>query len=65
MKGYSYTKVWEIDGRLVVAPTVEEAIALYKTHMGKDYLDEPKSILAVGNSDFICKSYNAIIKEEK
>lgn len=65
MKGYSYTKVWEIDGRLVVAPTAEEAIALYKTYMGKDYLDEPKSILAVGNSDFICKSYNAIIKEEK
>lgn len=65
MNGYKYTRVWEIDRRLVVAPTAQEAIELYKNFMGKEYLDEPKSILAVGNSDFICKSYDAIVKEEK
>ena len=65
MKGYSYTKVWEIDHKLVVATTIEEAIALYKTYMGKEYHDEPKNIYAVGNSDCVCRSYNAIVKEEK
>ena len=65
MKGYSYTKVWEIDHNLVVATTIEEAIALYKTYMGKDYHDEPKNIWAVGNSDCVCRKYDAIVKEEK
>lgn len=65
MKGYSYTKVWEIDYKLVVATTIEEAIALYKTYMGKEYHDEPKNIFAVGNSDCVCRNYDAIIKEEK
>lgn len=65
MKGYSYTKVWEIDHKLVVATTIEEAIALYKTYMGKEYHDEPKNIWAVGNSDCVCRNYDAIVKEEK
>lgn len=65
MKGYTYTKVWEIDSKLVVATTIEDAIALYKTYMGKEYLDEPKSILAVSNSNCICKNYDAIIKDNE
>ena len=65
MKGYTYTKVWEIDSKLVVATTIEDAIALYKTYMGKEYHDEPKIIRAVGNSEGVCRNYDAIIKEEK
>lgn len=64
MKGYTYIKVWEIDSKLVVATTIEDAIALYKTYMGKEYHDEPKNIWAVGNSDCVCRNYDAIIKEE-
>lgn len=66
MNGYTVTRVWEIDGRLVVAPTVEEAIELYRTYMGKEYLDGPKRIQAVGATDrCIRPDYDAIIKEEK
>lgn len=65
MKGYTYTKVWEIDRKLVVAPTIEEAIALYKTYMGKEYHDEPKNIWAVGSSDCVCRNYDAIIKDNE
>lgn len=64
MNGYKFTRVWEIDGHLVVAPTIEEAIELYRSYMGKEYHDEPKNIWAVGNSD-VCRNYDAIIKEEK
>lgn len=64
MNGYTVTRVWEIDSKLVVAPTIEEAIALYKTYMGKEYHDEPKNIWAVGNSD-VCRNYDAIIKDNE
>ena len=63
MNGWTITKVWEIDEHLIVAPTIEEAIALFKTYMGKDYRDEPKNITAIGNSSCCCRSYSAIIKE--
>lgn len=55
MNGWTITKVWEIDEHLIVAPTIEDAISLFKTYMGKDYRDEPKNIT--------CRSYSAIIKE--
>ena len=32
-----YTRVWEIDGTLVVAPSIEEAIALYKKSYEYDH----------------------------
>ena len=63
MNGWTITKVWEIDEHLVVAPTIEDAISLFKTYMGKDYRDEPSSITAVGNSAYCCRNYSAIIKE--
>ncbi len=63
MNGWTVTKVWEIDGHLVVAPTIEDAIALFKTYMGKDYRDEPKNITAIGNSASCSWSYSAIIKK--
>ena len=62
MNGWALTKVWEIDGHLVVAPTIEEAIALFKTYMGKDYKGEPKRVSMVTPSGYISEC--AIIKED-
>ena len=33
----NYTRVWEIDGTLVVAPTIEDAIALYRKSYQYDH----------------------------
>lgn len=65
MKGYKLTRVWEIDRHLVVAPTIEEALEVYKSYMGKEYYDGPNTIRAISNSDCFCESYDALIKEEK
>lgn len=65
MNRWTVTRVWEIDEHLIVAPTVEEAIALFKTYMGKDYRGEPSHIVAVSNSVCFGKSYTALIKEEE
>jgi len=64
MNGWTVTRVWEIDEHLIVAPTIEEAIALFKTYMGKDYRDEPNRITAISNSVCCGRSYTALIKEE-
>lgn len=65
MNGWTLTRVWIIDEHLVVASTVEEAVALYKRYMGKDYRDGPKSIAAVSNgSPFrLSSDYTALISE--
>ena len=58
MNGWALTKVWDIDGKLYVAPTIEYAIALYKLFVG----DEPREIKAVRGSSYVI-DYTAIIKE--
>ena len=63
MNGWTVTREWEIDEHLIVAPTIEDAIALFKTYMGKDYQDEPKNITAIGNSACCRRNYSAIITE--
>ena len=62
MNGWDLTKVWQVDQKLVVAKTIEDAITLFKTYMGEDYRDEPKKVRAVGSDNFIV-DYNALIKE--
>ena len=57
MNGWTITKVWEIDEHLVVAPTIEDAIALFKTYMGENYRDEPKNITAISNFLYGCRRY--------
>jgi len=57
MNGWTITKVWDIDGKLYVAPTIEDAIALYKLFVG----DEPRNIKAVGGSSCVI-DYAAVIK---
>jgi len=64
MNGWTLTKVWEIDQRLVVARTIEDAVKLYKTYMGKDYRGEPKSVVGISNSVCLCKNYEALIEDK-
>jgi len=63
MNGWALTRVWDIDGKLVIAPTAEEAIALIRKFAGDKYY-EPSKIVAVSGDSYI-KEYNAIIKEEE
>lgn len=63
MNGWKLIRVWQIDNKLVVANTIEDAIATYKTYMGKDYCDEPTQIFAIG-ADTLLRDYDAIIKED-
>lgn len=62
MNGWKLTKVWQVDHKLVVAPTIEEAIALFKVYMGKDYRGEPYEVTAIRTSS-VLSDYDAIIKE--
>lgn len=61
MNGWTLTRIWQIDHKLVVAGTIEEAIALFKTYMGEDNKNEPKNVRAIGGDYSI---YDALIKEE-
>ena len=63
MNGWKLTKVWQVDHKLVVADTVNEAVELFKAYMGKDYPDEPDEIRCMGTSTALCDR-NALIKEE-
>lgn len=56
--------MWQVDHRLVVADTVNEAVELFKAYMGKDFNNEPYSIQAI-SSDHVLSSFNALIKEEE
>lgn len=62
MNGYTFTRVWQVDHKLVVAENIEDAIALFKTYIGKDLIGEPKNVRAIGSDNYIV-DYDAIIKE--
>lgn len=64
MNGWKITRVWQVDHKLVVADTVNEAVALFKAYMGKNFNDEPYSIQAI-SSDHALSNFNALIKEEE
>lgn len=64
MNGWKLTKVWQVDHKLVVANTVEEAVALFKAYMGNDYRDEPREIRAISTNTMF-REYNALIKEKE
>ena len=63
MNGYTLTRVWQVDHKLVVAKTIEDAIALFKTYMGGNYKDEPRNVRAIGSDNYIAE-YDALIKED-
>ena len=64
MNGWKFTRVWQVDHKLVVANTIQEAVELFKAYMGKDYTDEPHSIQAI-STDHILPDFNVLIKEEE
>lgn len=60
---WEYTYVWEIDGRLVVANTVEEAVKLFRAYLTEeDY--QPYSIQQVATSDILNKKHSALIEKK-
>lgn len=63
MNGWTVTRVWQVDNKLVVAKTIEDAVALFKTYMGKEFMDEPKNVRAIGTDNYIA-NYDALIKED-
>ena len=65
MNGWKLTRVWQIDHKLVVAPTIEDAIAVFKTYMGKDYRDEPHDIRGIATDSIVLADYEALIKEDE
>ena len=62
MNGWTLTKVWQVDHKLVVADTITEAVELFKAYMGND--DEPDEIRCIGTSGALCDKA-ALIKEEE
>ena len=64
MNGWTLTKVWQVDHKLVVADTISEAVELFKVYMGKDYQDEPYEVRCIGTDTAPC-DHGALIKEEK
>ena len=64
---WTTTKVWNIDNQLVIADTVEEAIALMRSYMcnDSDYRDwSPRKIEAVYTECCGSKDYVAIVRKE-
>ena len=62
MNGWTLTRVWEIDGRLVVARTIEEAIELIKTYHKDDHFYQPREVKGVCTGS-LQLDYDALIKE--
>ena len=47
MNGWTLTKVWQVDHKLVVADSISDAVELFKAYMGNGYTDEPYSVQAI------------------
>lgn len=54
---YRYTRIWRIENKLIVADTIEEAIALYKTCLSTNITN----IQAIGNNQ-VPENFSALIK---
>ena len=63
MNGWRLTMVWQVDHKLVVADTIQEAVELFKSYMGKDYNDEPHSVRAI-STDSALSDFYVLIKED-
>ena len=67
MNGCTTTRVWNINDKLVIADTIENAISLYQQYYDTGCSNtmpiDITKVEAVSNSS-ILKDYNAIIKEE-
>ena len=67
MNGWTHTRVWIVNDKLVVANTIEDAISLYKKYYNNGGINTESpditNVEAVSNGS-ILKDYDAIIKEE-
>lgn len=63
MNGWTITEVWDIDGKMVVGKTLEEALAIWRKYMGFSDLKEPRRIERMYIGSPILGN-SAIIKEE-
>lgn len=59
MNGYNLTKVFEINKHLVVADSIEQAIALFHLFT----VDDVRDVRQVGSTECMLTNYNAIIAE--
>lgn len=63
---YTYTRIWRIEHKLVVADTIEEAIEVYKTwseSMGNLMSTDITTIKAIGDNQ-IPENFDALIKSK-
>ena len=61
---YTYTRIWRIEHKLVIADTIEEAIEVYKTwaeSVGDVIPTDITTIKAIGDNQ-IPEDFNALIK---
>lgn len=61
---YTYTKIWRIEHKLVVAKTIEDAIALYRNWANKHKGIAPENIInikAIGDNQ-IPENFDALIE---
>ena len=63
MNGWRLTMVWQVDHKLVVADTIQEAVELFKSYMGKDYNAEPLSVRAI-STDSALSDFCVLTKED-
>lgn len=60
MRNYELTRVWEIDDKLFVADTIEDAIALWRDY-SKSPIRQPENVRSIANGAYP-KNYDAVIK---
>ena len=61
---HKFTRVWKIDGHLVVADTVEDAVKLMRDYYAENSFYEPVSIEGVSAGGPLCSNYDALIKKD-
>lgn len=61
MRGYKLTEVYRIDGHLVVADSIEDAVKLYRKYIGSDCVTIDNVELVYG--DYCRTNSGAIIAE--
>lgn len=61
MRGYKLTKVYRIDGHLVVADCIEDGVKLYRKYIGNDFVTIDNVELVYGD---YCKTNSGAIIEE-
>ena len=62
---YTYTRIWRVEHKLVIADTIEEAIEVYKTwseSMSNSMSTDITTIKAIGDNQ-IPENFNALIKK--